>query len=103
MLTQICQRSESSQDATCQNRYINSLADVKLFKVVDEMVGQILIDGDKVDGSYCNRESDMSSYILEVLFPLPVEMGLWVVVSSASTLILAAGSPPISSKSECPS
>jgi hypothetical protein len=35
---------------------------------------------------------DMSSYISEVLLPLPVEVDLQVVVSLGSTLVIAAGS-----------
>jgi hypothetical protein len=44
VLKQICQTSASDQDATCQNWYINRLNDVKLHEVVDEMIGQILMD-----------------------------------------------------------
>lgn len=44
VLKQICQTSASDQDATCQNWYINRLNNVKLHEVVDEMIGQILMD-----------------------------------------------------------
>ena len=58
MLKQICQRSASIQDALCQNWYISRLDYVKSYEVVDEMIGQILTDGDEVNGSYCDGESD---------------------------------------------
>jgi hypothetical protein len=55
VLKQICQRSASDQDATYQNWYINRLDDVKLYDVVDEMIGQILTNSDE---PHCDGESD---------------------------------------------
>lgn len=51
VLKQICQRSVSDQDATCQNRYINRLSGVELYEVVYEMIDQILMGSDKVNES----------------------------------------------------
>jgi hypothetical protein len=47
VLKQICQRSASDQDATCQNWYINRLNGVKLYEVVCEMIVRILMDSDE--------------------------------------------------------
>jgi len=58
VLKQICQRSASDQDATYQNWYISRLDDVKLYDVVDEMIGQILTNSDEVNEPYCDGESD---------------------------------------------
>jgi hypothetical protein len=57
VLKQICQRSTSGRNATYQNWYINRLDDVKLYDVVDEMIGQILTNSDEVN-PYCGGESN---------------------------------------------
>lgn len=59
VLEQICQRSASDQDATCQNWYINRLNGVILCEVVCEMIDQVLMDSDEVNEPYDDGQSDI--------------------------------------------
>ena len=63
VLKQICQRSRSDQDATCQNWYVDRLNYIKLF-AVDKVIGEILMDrvGPQYDEeSDTEEESDLGS------------------------------------------
>jgi hypothetical protein len=65
VLKQICQKSASDQDATCQNWDINRLNGVKLYEAVYEMIDQILTDSDEYNGFYDDGQSDIEDLSYE--------------------------------------